>query len=500
MNTISKRLFVHLVVLLTVLSGIVGALYAYGTRAVYISEQCKTVEEAYSRLVNVDIAELCQSENEMKKKALEDEGEENSGGLLEEYESDNLKFRIRDENFELLYATNKTPQVKNSSLDSSKMEQWMVRYTEDPQAGYEKNESGGRVVLRGKHLWAGSTYYILITETTSAINRSTSYAQKMLLLVLVVFLVLGTVSVRVLSKGIGEPVEKAARVARKIANKDFSERIEEETKYQELNELGDSINMMSQQIQDYIHDLETFNHLLQQDNARRADLEQHRKRFVNNVSHELKTPLAIISGQVELLPMISDGEKREKYCESVMEEITRMSDMINSMLQIFSVEEGLEDIPMEMLDLCKVAENVCNDFTPLFARKQITLQLDAKECLEVLGNGENIRRAMNNFLMNAYRYAPVETTVRCSVEKNGAYIIYAVYNEGKPVEEKDIHKIWDSFYQGSAGSSNDSTGGTGLGLYIVKSIVAQHGGVCGVENKEKGVEFWFGIPLKTAEN
>ena len=74
MNTISKRLFVHLIVLLTVLSGIVGALYAYGTRAVYISEQCKTVEEAYSRLVNVDIAELCQSENAMKEKALEDEG------------------------------------------------------------------------------------------------------------------------------------------------------------------------------------------------------------------------------------------------------------------------------------------------------------------------------------------------------------------------------------------------------------------------------------------
>lgn len=494
MSTISRRLFVQVVLLLTVVSGGVGILYAYGTRAVYISEQCKALEEVYALLLQEDIPELCRNENLMKDEAGEDEWEELSNGLLERYENDNLRFRIRNEDFELLYATNKTPQAKDNSMDPEYKRQKMQRYSESPQAIYEENSSGGRVVLRGKHIWEGMTYYIIITESTSLINRSTAYARRVLLLVIGAFLILGTISVRILSRGIGRPVEEAARIARKIANKDFSEHVEKKTKYRELNELGDSINMMSQQIQNYIQDLETFNYLLQQDNVRRAELEQHRKRFVNNVSHEMKTPLAIISSQIELLPMISDTKRRERYCSSVMEEVRRMSDMINSMLQIFSVEQGLEDVPMQSIVLGDIAQSVLEDFQPLFIKKQIRTELTAKEASKVQGNEENIRRAMNNFLMNAYRYAPENSCVKISVEESGEYVIYSVYNDGQQIEEKDLDKIWDSFYQGNAISSGSGVQGTGLGLYIVKSIVAQHGGVCGVENKENGVEFWFGIP------
>ncbi len=494
MSTISRRLFVQIVLLLTLVSGGVGLLYAYGTRSLYISEQCRTLEEVYELLLQEDIPELCMNENRMKDEAGEDEWEELSPGLLEQYENDNLRFRIRDESFELLYATNKTALAKDNNSSPDSNYQKMQRYAEDPEAVYEQNGSGGRVVLRGKHVWEGKTYYIFITESTSLINRSTAYAQKVLLLVLTAFLIFGAILVRILSRGIGKPVEEAARIARKIANKDFSERVEAISKYRELNELGDSINMMSQQIQSYIQDLETFNSCLQQDNVRRTELEQHRKRFVNNVSHELKTPLAIISGQVEFLPMISDAQKREEYCASVMEEIHRMSDMLGSMLQIFSVEQGLEDVPMQRISLGDIARSVLKDFQALFAKKQIQAELTADGTFEAQGNEENIRRAMNNYLMNAYRYAPEKSHVKVSVTESGEYIICSVYNDGQKIEEKDMDKIWDSFYQGNAFSSGCGVQGTGLGLYIVKSIVTQHGGVCGVENKENGVEFWFGIP------
>lgn len=494
MSTISRRLFVQVVLLLTLVSGGVGILYSCGTKSVYISEQCRMLEEVYSLLLQEDIPELCRNENLMKGEAGEDEWEEASCGLLERYENDNLRFRIRNENFELIYATNKAAQVQNDSTDLQYNQKRMERYSEAPQARYEQNDSGGRVVLRGKHTWDGKLYYIMITESVSLINRSTAYAQRVLLVVICVFLVFGAILVQRLSRGIGRPVEEAARIARKIANKDFSEHVEAGTKYRELNELGDSINLMSQQIQNYIHDLETFNYLLQQENARKSELEQHRKRFVNNVSHELKTPLAIISGQVECLPLISDAEKREQYCNSVMEEIRRMSDMIHSMLQIFSVEQGLEDVPVEQISIKEIAEAVLRDFQPLLKQKQLQAKLTADEPFETQGNEENLRRAMNNFLMNACRYAKEQSCIRVSVTKNGGYIIFSVYNDGPQIEEKDLGKIWDSFYQGSTISSGDRGQGTGLGLYIVKSIVSQHGGVCGVENKENGVEFWFGIP------
>lgn len=490
MSTISRRLFVTIILLLTVISGGVGILYAYGTRALYISEQEKTLEEVYQLLLQENIPELCERENRLKDEAAEDELEELSSGLLEEYENENLRFRIRNEKYELLYATNKTAQASSQGIGTTK--NFMASYSENPQAVYEDQVSGGRVVLRGKHVWDGQTYYIQIIESTAQINRNTAYAQKVLLLVIMAFLVLGAFLVRIISRGIGLPVERAARVARKIASKDFSEHLEKTTKYRELNELSDSINLMSQQIQNYIQDLETFNQLLQQENMRRVELEQHRKRFVNNVSHELKTPLAIISGQIEMLPMISDAPKRESYCNSVMEEIGRMNDMIQSMLQIFSVEQGLEDVPMESLDLEKLARETVADFLPLFERQKLQAVFEDSADAEyvVAGNKENLRRAMNNFLMNAYRHAPKGSCVKISVAESRSHIIFSVYNDGPQIAEKDLERLWDSFYQGSESGGQ----GTGLGLYIVKSIVAQHGGVCGVENQEKGVEFWFGIP------
>ena len=107
----------------------------------------------------------------------------------------------------------------------------------------------------------------------------------------------------------------------------------------------------------------------------------------------------------------------------------------------------------------------------------------------ILGNKENLRRAMNNFLMNAYRYAPKGSHVNVSVAESGNYIIFSVYNDGSQISEKDMERLWDSFYQGSESSGQ----GTGLGLYIVKSIVAQHGGVCGAEKR-------CGVLVRDSEN
>lgn len=497
MKTISGRLLVITVLLLAVVSGGVGILYSGASRRLYIKEQCRMLEEVYTRLLEQDIRELCEEENRIKGIAGEDELEEQSGSFFEPYENNNLRFRIRGAEFELLYASNKLLQSGGNSLSPEQVAQNISRYEENAEARYEKN-AGGRVVLRGLHEQNGSRYYIMVTQSSYVIDRSTAYARRVLFLVVGIMLLLGSVFVRFLARSIGRPVEDAARVARKIADKDFSERADEATRYRELNELGRGINEMSGQLQRYIHDLETYNQILKQDNQRRAELEQHRKRFVDNVAHELKTPLAIISGQVEMLSAAQDAQKRQRYCSTALEEISRMSDMVSSMLQIFSVEEGLERLPMEPLELGAAAEAVFQDFAPLFAGKQIRASFQKETDGIVTGNPENLRRAVSNFLMNAYRYTPRGGAVRGSVSRNGRYIIFSVYNDGQKIVEKDMDKIWNSFYQGSrAGRENEE--GTGLGLYIVKSIVSQHGGVCGAENRENGVEFWFGIPADAQE-
>ena len=493
MKTISGRLIVILVLLLTAVSGGVGVLYSAVTRNFYIHEQCRMLDEVYARLLDEDIPALCETENRIKGMAAEDEWEETTDSLLEPYENNNLRFRIRDEEFKLLYATNKSAQTGVNTLDQEQTQRRIAQYEQNAKAKYENRETGGRVVLRGICVQGDALFYILITQSSFVINRSTAYARSVLFLVIIAFLVFGTVCVHMVAKGIGRPVANAARVARKIADKDFSEKVSETTKYHELNELGESINEMSNQIQSYVRDLETYNRLLQEDNQRRAELEQHRKRFVNNVSHELKTPLAIISGQMELLSMAQDAQKRQQYCDSAMEEVGKMNEMISSMLQTFSVEEGIEELPMERTELGEVAERALQDFMPLFEKKKAKAELARTPDCFVNGNPESLRRAVNNFLMNAYRYAPEGGHVQVSVGQNGKYVILSVYNDGEQIAEKDVSRIWDSFYKGDLIDGKNG-GGTGLGLYIVKSIVSQHGGVCGVENREHRVEFWFGIP------
>lgn len=494
MRTISGRLFATVVVMLAVVAAGAGILYSGVARSLYIKEQCRIMEEVYSLLLEQDIAELCKRENRRKKVVDEDELEEQSGSFLEPYENSNLRFRIRDGEFRILYATNKFLQNNSDSLEQEQISTKKAKYEENARAKYEENVGGGRVVLRGIDVEDGETYYVMITQSSYVVNRSTAYARRVLYIVIAVILLLGSICVRILARSIGRPVEDAVRVARKIADKDFSEKLEEHTEYQELNELGKSINEMSGQLQSYIRDLETYNQLLQEDNQRRADLERHRKQFVNNVSHELKTPLAIISGQTELLSISQDARKRQEYCRSAIEEIERMNDMISSMLQIFSVEEGFEHLPMQRMELGETVRAAFEEFAPLFEKKQIRASLSGECECPIQGNPENIRRAVNNYLINAYRYAPAGGTVRVLTGINGKYAIFSVYNDGEQVAAEDVEKIWDSFYQGSrAGRTGEE--GTGLGLYIVKSIVAQHGGVCGLENQADGVEFWFGIPL-----
>lgn len=495
MKTISGRLFLTLILLLAVITGGAGILYSVTTRNMYLNEQCRVVERAYDEIRRQDIELLCRSGNQRKEKAEEDELEEQGSSFLEPYENDNLRFRIRNERFELMYATSKMALAKDETTDSQMAKNRMQRYVEEAEAVYENTGDTGRVVLRGKCTQNGKTYYIMITESASLIDRSTRSVKQVLFLVLILFLFFGALVVRWLSQSIGRPVANAVRVAGKIANKDFSEHLEEKTSYQELDALGGSINEMSSQIQNYIQDLETYNRMLEQDNERRIELEKHRKQFVNNVSHELKTPLAIISSQAELISMIQDERKRQEYCDSVMEETRKMSQMIQSMLQIFAVEQGLEDVPVQNMDMGTTAEEAVAEFGAAFEKKQFLVQLNIQQECIINGNPENIRRAMSNFLMNAWRYAPERGKIIISLKKESGDAVFTVYNDGQSIEEKDRNRIWDSFYQGSGTENEGHQEGTGLGLYIVKSIVSQHGGSCSVENKEGGVEFGFRIPL-----
>ncbi|HIR27388.1 MAG TPA: HAMP domain-containing histidine kinase [Candidatus Choladousia intestinigallinarum] len=495
MKTIRVKLFFSVILLLTVAVCGIGLLYTVCNRELYIAGQCDYVDEAYQELVKQDLEELCRIGNQQKEVAAEEENPPAADRFLEGYENENLRFRIRDSSFSLLYDTYKSAAAREENYTQEEKNFRIKRYQENDTASYEKVNGNGRIMLRSRVEQNGKTYYVMILESTLLIDESISYANRVLVLVLLLFISIGGLAVNFLAKRISRPVTEVSRIARMIAGQDFSERASVKTGYRELDELGTSVNLMSSQLQKSIEDMKNYNEMLQKEIARRTELENHRKQFVNNVSHELKTPLAIISSQMEMIPLIRDEKKRQEYCGSVVEEVNRMNQMLHSMLTIFSAEQGIEDMAMEEVNVSRIAAKELEDFGPLFARRKLILSAEIQKERKAWGNGELLRRAVDNYLMNASRHTVSGGSVQVSLSQEGEKLRFSVYNDGEKISLKDQSKIWDSFYQGSVLDGKSQGEGTGLGLYIVKSVVAQHDGRCGVENREKGVEFWFEIPV-----
>lgn len=159
------------------------------------------------------------------------------------------------------------------------------------------------------------------------------------------------------------------------------------------------------------------------------------------------------------------------------------------MLQIFAVEQGLEDIPMEAVDLSETAQQAANAFCVLFAKKQFQVEVKLQTACMINGNAENIWRAMNNFLMNAWRYAPANSQIRIKTEKVNEDAVFTVYNDGMPINETDREKIWDSFYQGNNSAPDFRQDWTGIVYCKKHCFTARRFVQCGKQRK------WCGIRI-----
>lgn len=230
-----------------------------------------------------------------------------------------------------------------------------------------------------------------------------------------------------------------------------------------------------------------------------AHMERVQKEFVANVSHELKTPLAVIASQIEMLQNMGDGIDREYYFSSIREEVEKMSEMVGTLLDMTTIENRLEQMEVSEIDFSQVITYMTMKYDALFHKRGIHLAETVEEGCFVRGNRMYLEQAVNNYIMNAFQYAPSGGTVRIALEKEKGYAALSIYNDGRQIDEADMEKIWENFYQSSPENrKNSRRSNAGLGLYMVRKIIEQHQGQCGAENKDVGVEFWIRIPLVKA--
>lgn len=296
------------------------------------------------------------------------------------------------------------------------------------------------------------------------------------------------------SKFITNPLKKINKVAAKMSELDFSEKCNIVSQ-DEIGNLGETLNFLGENLDSALNSLKEVNRKLKGDIERERKIENMRKEFIADASHELKTPITLIKGYAE---GIKDGVFLEGNIDSslnvIIEESEKMSNLVKDMLQVSSLESGKVILNKELFFIDNLIKNVVKKLHHSIDNKNIKINMELYE-MQFYGDAFKIEQVVTNFLTNAIRHTVHDGRIFIKMSQNKNMIEVSFENTGEPIKNEYLDKIWDKFYKIDK-SRNRKDGGTGLGLSIVKNIVELHQGQCGVENTNIGVKFYFTLPEK----
>lgn len=337
----------------------------------------------------------------------------------------------------------------------------------------------------------------LIQTPLESIRDSAALANKFLIYVGIVTLICGAVFVWFFSRKITDPLLELTALSKRMAELDF------DAKYtgggeDEIGILGKNFNTMSQKLEETISELKSANHQLQQDIKQKEKIENMRTEFLGNVSHELKTPLALIQGYAEGLKegVNDDPESREFYCDVIIDEAAKMNQMVKNLLTLNQLEFGSEELDVVRFDVVGLIRGVLSSCEILIQQAEATVDFIADEVVYVWADEIKTEQVFRNYLTNALNHVDNEKRIEIRVISKGDTVRITVFNSGAPIPEEDLGKLWDKFYKVDKAHTREY-GGNGIGLSIVKAVMESFHQEYGVRNYENGVEFWFELDAKS---
>lgn len=333
----------------------------------------------------------------------------------------------------------------------------------------------------------------LMRAALEPIRESVQLANRFLLYVGLTVLVAGGLIIQVLAQRLTEPLLELARLSERMSNLDFDVKFTGE-KEDEIAFLGNHMNQLSETLEKTISELKTVNNELQRDIEQKTRNDEMRKEFLSNISHELKTPIALIQGYAEGLQecIHDDPESREFYCEVIVDEAGKMNQMVKNLLTLNELEFGNEVVAMERFDIAFMIDNMLKAAKILFEQKQVRLIYEQQEPVYVWANEYKLQEVMNNYITNALNHVEGERIIKITVQRQTDRVRVGVFNTGKSIPEEDLTRIWDKFYKVDRARTREY-GGSGVGLSIVKAILESMHRSYGAINYENGVEFWFDL-------
>lgn len=394
-----------------------------------------------------------------------------------------------------------------NDLDALRGELWNVLlHTDDMEVLYSNDQYQ---LLRKNDTRLDSEYLVLVgvlengdmilmRTAVESIRESAAISNRFLLFVGAAAIVSSLLVAFFTTRHITKPLQQLTDISKRMVDLDFNAKYESNrSNSYEVEELGNHINRLSENLERTISELKTANVELQDDIEKKIQIDEMRKEFLSNVSHELKTPLALIQGYAEGLQecINDDAESREFYCDVIIDEADKMNRMVKKLLTLNQLEFGNDQVVMERFDMTELVRGVANSTKILMEQKGIRLELDNPEEAWVWGDEFKVEEVITNYMSNAINHVDGEKVIRVFYTRFEDKLRVSVFNTGQPIPEDDIDKIWVKFYKVDKARTREY-GGSGIGLSIVKAIMDSFHQQCGVINHEDGVEFWMELSTK----
>ena len=351
------------------------------------------------------------------------------------------------------------------------------------------------ILLTGK---LDNGYGVYIRLPLSSIQESVRISNRFLYLIAGIVIIVGGIAITYISKQFSNPISEINQIAKKMSNLDFSHKYVV-TDDDEINELGQSINTMSNKLEGTINQLRKTNIELERDIERKSKIDEMRKSFISDVSHELKTPIALIQGYSEgLLENVNtDEESRKFYAEVILDESNKMDKLVKQLLELTKLEYEQREFNNVEFNIVELEKEIVRTSKVMIEEKNVEVKFETDDFINVYADDFYISQIITNYLTNAIKHVKEidgEKYIKITNEIIDDKVRVTVFNTGENISEENLTRIWNRFFKADE-ARNREDGGTGIGLSIVRAIMNNYGNNYGVINKNNGVEFYFEIDL-----
>ena len=350
-----------------------------------------------------------------------------------------------------------------------------------------------------------NSYKLYIRMPVASIEESVKISNEFLSIIAIFVIIIGGIVLSIVSKRFSDPIIELNEITKNMSKLDFSQKYRTSDANDEIDMLGENINLLSDRLENTINQLRNTNIELEKDIEEKSKIDEMRKSFISDVSHELKTPIALIQGYSEGLieNVNTDEESRKFYAEVILDETTKMDKLVKQLLELMKLEYGRMQFNNKEFDLVELENEIIRKASVMSEKENVIIENNTSGEIKVYADDFYIDQVLTNYITNAIKYAieingEKRVRIENKINEENNKVRVKVFNTFIQFSEEEINRIWNRFYKIDE-SRNRENGGNGIGLSLVKAIMNNYGNKYGVKNVAGGVEFYFELDLEKKE-